>query len=130
MAGITLKIHPGDNICVALEDLQKGFTINVNGEAVKLLHDVPAKHKFSLHDLNIGDRIIMYGVLVGTAVSQIKRGEILSTKNTCHASGKYGYNNKKPAWIPPRRRPTPRKKGWPASPAHPVCDPPARRRGA
>jgi len=46
------------------------------------------KHKIVLADLNIGDRIIMYGVLVGKASAAIAKGGLLSSANVKHESAK------------------------------------------
>jgi len=62
-----LKVHPKDNVLVALQNLTKGQTVSYEG-ADYILHDnIGAKHKFFEHDMHTGDEIIMYGVLVGKA---------------------------------------------------------------
>ena len=43
----TLKIHPKDNVWVALRDLSKGENIDLENGFVKLVQDVPAKHKYA-----------------------------------------------------------------------------------
>jgi altronate hydrolase len=45
---------------------------------------VPAKHKVALHELAVGDRVVMYGVLVGRATRPIARGAALTTDNVRH----------------------------------------------
>jgi len=49
-----LRIHPHDNVLVALQDLEQGTTINFEGEAFTLTDRIAAKHKFSLVDLQPG----------------------------------------------------------------------------
>ena len=63
-----LKIHPKDNIVVALSDLNKGLTIQIDDRKFKLVSNVVSKHKFSIDNLNIGDSVFMYGVVVGKAI--------------------------------------------------------------
>ena len=41
-----LRIHPHDNVLVALKDLTKGEVIEFNGERYLLADNVAAKHKF------------------------------------------------------------------------------------
>ena len=60
-----LKIHPEDNVVVALQDLPGGAAIEVEGKTVELAEDIPMKHKFVTAPLAEGDEILMYGVLVG-----------------------------------------------------------------
>ena len=42
-----LKIHPDDNVLVALKDLGAGETIQWNRGRYLLREDIPAKHKFA-----------------------------------------------------------------------------------
>jgi len=97
----TVKINSEDNVEVALVNLNKNELINDNGNSFSLQTDVPAKHKFALKDINTGDDIIMYGVLVGKALQPIKQGELISTKNITHASGEYKLGVRKAAWSMP-----------------------------
>ncbi|MDB5157664.1 MAG: altronate hydrolase [Mucilaginibacter sp.] len=101
MPAKTLKIHPKDNIEVALVDLKSGEDIAYSDNQIALLTDVAAKHKFALKDFNIGEEVIMYGVLVGKAVLPIKTGEVVTTKNIKHASGDYELGSRKTNWLIP-----------------------------
>ena len=85
MKAAVLKIHAKDNVLVALADLKKEAVVTFNGQEYTLLDDIPAKHKFFTQDLNAGDPIIMYGVLVGRAQQFVRRGSRMSTENTQHA---------------------------------------------
>ena len=60
-----LKVNPKDNVLVALSNLKKGETISFEGENYVLQDDINAKHKFFTKDLDTGEEVIMYGVLVG-----------------------------------------------------------------
>ena len=79
-----LKIHPQDNVLVALSDLCGGELVKVDGVSLLLKSDVPAKHKFAINDLAAGQTIIMYGITVGKATQPIGRGELLTTANVRH----------------------------------------------
>ncbi|MEO6456039.1 MAG: altronate dehydratase family protein [Ginsengibacter sp.] len=91
----TLKIHPDDNLEVALVDLKKSETIIINGESYLLQTNVPAKHKFATVDLYPNDGLTMYGVLVGKALKPIKKGELISTNNVTHAANDYKLGARK-----------------------------------
>jgi altronate hydrolase len=84
MRNAALKLDPKDNVLIALCDLRKGDQVNFSGQRYVLLTDVPAKHKFALQDLAPGDPVLMYGVLVGRAVSPIRQGEVITTGNLRH----------------------------------------------
>jgi altronate hydrolase len=55
-----LRIHPADNVMVALTDLKKGEIIEFAGDRFPLQDDVAAKHKFILCAFQPGDEVIMY----------------------------------------------------------------------
>lgn len=84
-----LKVHEDDNVVVALTNLSKNETVSLNGQEWQLQEDIPAKHKFVTADLQTGDPIMMYGVLVGKAQSPIKRGGLISTSNVKHAANDF-----------------------------------------
>ena len=96
-----LKVNPIDNVLVALTDLKKGQSVALGGEIYILQDDVKAKHKFFTTDLNEGDKVIMYGVLVGKAQHFIARGSWMSTENIKHAADPYFYRNTHFQWTPP-----------------------------
>ncbi|SDD14004.1 UxaA family hydrolase [Niabella drilacis] len=101
MAEIVLKVHPKDNVIVALKDLKKGQVVNYGGEDFVLQDDITAKHKFFTHDLQTGDEIIMYGVLVGKAQEFIPRGGLMTTGNTKHAADPFEYRPYQYQWTAP-----------------------------
>lgn len=96
-----LKVHPADDVIVALTDLAKGETIYFEGEAYTLNESVAVKHKFAAKDFAIGDPVHMYGVLVGKALSPIKKGDPITTKNIKHAADTYGMKSCKTSWQAP-----------------------------
>ncbi|PWT76031.1 MAG: altronate hydrolase [Bacteroidetes bacterium] len=101
MTDSTLRIHPLDNVAVALRDLKQGETVINNGDGYLLSENIPAKHKFTLKDLPPDADIIMYGVLVGRSNEPIKKGSLISTKNIRHASGAFGLKERKTEWHRP-----------------------------
>jgi altronate hydrolase len=96
-----LKIHPDDNVIVALKNLPAGTTISMNSNSLVLMEDINAKHKFFIRDMNAGDDVIMYGALVGKVQSDISKGKLMTTQNTKHAAGAYEYNGFKAKWHEP-----------------------------
>jgi altronate hydrolase len=96
-----LKIHPADNVLVALQDLPEGTSFSLENEQLILLQKVPAKHKFFINNMNEGDNVIMYGSLVGKARSHIPKGGLMTTANTEHAAGLYAYRGFNYEWERP-----------------------------
>ncbi len=101
MKNLFLRIHPKDNVLVALQDLAQGTAINFEGDTFNLTSPVAAKHKFSLVDLQPGDDILMYGVLVGKATQPIPKGGPISTQTIRHASGDFQLGKRKLEWHSP-----------------------------
>jgi altronate hydrolase len=96
-----LKIHPSDNVLVALKDLRAETAIFFDGEEITLLQDVPSKHKFFINAMGKGDEVIMYGTLVGKTQCNISSGELMTTSNTKHATVNYSYRGYRHNWQQP-----------------------------
>jgi len=96
-----IKVHPTDNVAVALVNLTAGEVIDFEGESVTIESDVKMKHKIAMVPFNVGDRIIMYGVLVGKASARIERGGLLSTENVKHESDKVTGKTETIGWTAP-----------------------------
>ncbi len=78
-----IKIDEGDNVFVALRDLPAGKYVQ-DGDEIDLAAPVREKHKFLAHDLDAGDKIIMYGVPVGTTNVALAAGTEITTDNVTH----------------------------------------------
>ncbi|MBV7530309.1 UxaA family hydrolase [Chitinophaga sp. sic0106] len=87
-----LKVNPADNVLVALQDLEAGSVVSYNGTDYTLKEKIPAKHKFTTTPLQKGDKITMYGVLVGKAQSDLETGVRISTENVKHAANGYALS--------------------------------------
>ena len=95
------KIHPDDNVLVALSDLYVNEKVQYNGDEYTLIDRVPAKHKFVINDLQPGDELFMYGVLVGQAQSFIPKGSTITTSNIRHAASGFEVGERKLEWHKP-----------------------------
>jgi altronate hydrolase len=101
MKQIVLKVHPKDNVLVALKDLAKGETVSYNGEEYIAQEKIPAKHKLFTKAMQSGDNVIMYGVLVGKTQNSIPAGGLMTTANVKHASDAYAYRPFRFEWHAP-----------------------------
>lgn len=81
-----LRIHPADDLIVALRDLRAGEVVPVDGTSYTIVEPVPAKQKFAAHDFAAGARATMYGVTVGRVLQPIRAGGLVSTANLKHAT--------------------------------------------
>lgn len=96
-----LKIHPNDNVIVALTDLSKGQTVELDGQTYTLTEDIAAKHKFATEDFEVGAEIRMYNVLVGKAQSPILKGGSINIFNVKHAVDSFELRENHAEWQAP-----------------------------
>src|SRR5690349_8905563 len=101
MEQVVIKIHPDDNVLVALKDIAAGKTVVYEGEEFTVIEDVPAKHKFFMQDMPAGSEIKMYGVLVGKTQIPVQRGARMTTTNVQHAAKGYAWRDHHYQWQKP-----------------------------
>ncbi|TCP96539.1 D-altronate dehydratase [Cricetibacter osteomyelitidis] len=75
-----IKIHSGDNVAVALQNLSAHTYFAELG--VTLLSDIDRGHKFALCPIKAGENIVKYGYPIGYATQDIAAGEHIHTHNT------------------------------------------------
>lgn len=76
-----IKIHPQDNVAVALCPLSAGSTFQVDSQTVILAEDIPQGHKFTLTPLSEGEQVIKYGSPIGFAKESVGAGSWIHTHN-------------------------------------------------
>ena len=97
MSSSILRVHPADDLIVALRDLKSGQQV----EGWTLREDIHAKHKFAAHDFAAGDLITMYGVTVGRAMHAISAGSLVHTHNIKHETAAFSGKKSDYLWTPP-----------------------------
>ncbi|TKK65830.1 altronate dehydratase [Ilyomonas limi] len=101
MERAVIKIHPDDNVLVALKDIAAGSTVVYEGEECTVTENIPAKHKFFMQDMPADGEVKMYGVLVGKTQIPVYRGERMTTSNVKHAAKGYAWRDYRYQWQPP-----------------------------
>ncbi len=96
-----MKVNASDNVAVALVNLKAGEVISFEGQDIKVLSDTKSKHKIALEKFESGARIIMYGVLVGSANGVIEKGDVLTVENVKHQSEKVFGRTETFNWTAP-----------------------------
>jgi len=56
-----IKIHPKDNVAVALTDLPAGTSLQIEQNCLQLTEAIPQGHKFALKEIKADQAIIKYG---------------------------------------------------------------------
>jgi altronate hydrolase len=101
MKSAVLRLHPEDNVLIALRDLRNGEQITLGSDSLVLTTDVPSKHKFATQDLAATDSVVMYGTLVGKATHPIRKGSVLTTGNIRHDAAPFHEKAREYVWAPP-----------------------------
>ena len=72
------QVEMKDNVATALEPLTPG-PAEVKGDrrtdSVAVLENIPIGHKVAVNNITSGDEIMKYGVVIGRATRDIKRGQ-------------------------------------------------------
>lgn len=76
-----LKINAADNVAVALADLSKGETVDIDGVSVTLREDIARGHKFALCDIAEGENVVKYGYPIGHATAAVPEGGWIHSHN-------------------------------------------------
>jgi len=101
MKSQVLKVHPKDNVLVALADLKAGETVTYQDNTYLLVDDINAKHKFYTTAMNAGDEVYMYGTLVGKVQFTVRAGALMNTDNLKHAAAPYEFRPYHYEWQAP-----------------------------
>ena len=72
-----LRIHPSDNVAVALRTAEPGETF----AGVTLTEPIPAGHKAALRSFAVGEPVIKYGYILGIASEVIPAGTHIHSHN-------------------------------------------------
>lgn len=82
------RLHPNDNVAVALAPLKKGTVIS----GTTLLEDIPPGHKFAVAAIASGAPIVKYGEQIGHATKDIPPGAWVHVHNAkTNLSGEVEY---------------------------------------
>lgn len=76
-----IKIHPKDNVAVALTPLSSGTVLDLDGQPLTLADEIPQGHKFALTTIAANAPVIKYGSPIGTAQQEIAPGGWIHTHN-------------------------------------------------
>ena len=74
-------LHNKDSIFVCGGSITAGETIMMDGDAITLVENIEIGHKLARHDIEANQKILKYGVSVGSAKSHIQRGEHIHMHN-------------------------------------------------
>jgi len=91
-------LHPQDNVGIIKKDVKKGEMIVIDKEefrnSFKVRENIPYRFKVALKDIHIGDKIIKSGEIIGKAMQEIKKGEMVHVHNIEGLRGRGDLKNK------------------------------------
>jgi altronate hydrolase len=76
-----LRVHPDDDVAVALMPLAPGRNLVVAGIGVRTAAAIPAGHKLALRGIAAGEAVRRYGQVIGFATAPIAPGEHIHSHN-------------------------------------------------
>src|SRR5215218_2804561 len=78
---LLVRVHPSDDVAVAVTALAAGVEACVDGGCVVVRDEVGAGHKVALRDLAPGEAVRKYGFPIGVAAEPIARGAWVHAHN-------------------------------------------------
>ena len=93
----TIRIHPSDNVVVALTDIAAGETVSGEGYSVTATEAVGRGHKIALFPIAEGAPVVKYGNEIALAKRDIAPGEWVHTHNVrtgLSETADYRYDHK------------------------------------
>jgi hypothetical protein len=83
-----LVITARDNVATALETLEPGRVLDINGQRVTVAEATPRGHKIALRPIRAGEPVLKYGSSIGTATADIPAGAHVHTHNVASGRGR------------------------------------------
>jgi len=77
-----LHLHPADNVCIAVRNLETGESIAAGGTQARLTGAVRMGHKIALAPIAKGSPIVRYGQTIGFASQPVAPGDWVHMHNT------------------------------------------------
>ena len=83
-----LVISARDNVATALEAIEPGRPLNIDGDSLTAAERIPRGHKIALRTIQAGEAVVKYGNPIGTATVEIKGGTHVHVHNVSSARGR------------------------------------------
>lgn len=85
MSTRAFQVHASDNVATLLDDATPDATVLIigsqSGSSLTALDAITAGHKVALVDITLGAAVRKFGVVVGTATTDIRRGSWVHLHN-------------------------------------------------
>jgi hypothetical protein len=74
-------LNDNDNVAIALTDFKIGDSITIGDCTINMKTDIAFAHKIAIKDINFGEKILKYGLPIGSATKNICKGEHVHKQN-------------------------------------------------
>ena len=92
-----IRIHPSDNVAVALTDIAVGEHLTADGLEITAAENIARGHKIALSTIREGEPVVKYGNPIGIAKTEIPTGAWVHVHNVrtgLSESANYAYNHR------------------------------------
>ena len=96
-----LVISERDNVATALQALEPGRRLELNGAVVIVAERIPSGHKVALRAIGAGEPVIKYGSSIGQASAEIPAGAHVHVHNLSSGRGRGDLGERQ---VDPRAR--------------------------
>lgn len=79
--GSLILLHPDDNILICAAAIGAGALVEIDGSACRVVTDVPVGHKVARRALAAGEKVLRYGIAIGTMTAAAAPGEHVHRHN-------------------------------------------------
>ena len=77
----TIQLSPADNIVVLTRSVPSGGEVSLGGRPIRISRPLGLGHKLAVRDIRAGEKILKYGVPIGSATCDIAVGEHVHLHN-------------------------------------------------
>ncbi|MGB9919766.1 MAG: UxaA family hydrolase [Moorellales bacterium] len=82
---ICLRLHPRDNVVVALQPVGAGWVVRTEAGEVRARQEIKPGHKLAIRPIKKGESVVKYGCPIGRATRDIDPGEWVHEHNLATA---------------------------------------------
>jgi hypothetical protein len=76
-----LRLSPRDNVLVVVKAITEGQELEIEGVKIIASKTIPFGHKVAARALNVGEKIVKFGMPIGSSTTTISAGEHVHTHN-------------------------------------------------
>ena len=76
-----IRINAADNVAVALQEVETGTRLDIDGGDIATCCKIPAGHKVALQDMEEGENVVKYGFPIGHLLTPVKKGGLVDHTN-------------------------------------------------